>query len=140
MPRSCWKMLASGLAVLLATAALHGQEPSLRTIIDAEVQASWKREKVTPVASADDASFLRRIYLDLVGTIPSHDETKAFLQDSDPAKRTKLIDRLLDDPRYAVQQAAVWDLVLFGRNPPGGEATRLRPGFEKWLRDEVRQE
>lgn len=129
MRRHCWILFA---ALLTATSA-HGQD-SLRNLIDTEIQNAWKREKITPTGAADNATFLRRVHLDLVGTIPTHDEAKAFLQDSDPAKRSKLIDRLLDDPRYAVQQAAVWDLVLFGRNPPGGEATRLRPGFDNWLR------
>ena len=134
MPRQTWMMLVSGVAVLLAAPWASGDEPFLRKRIDADVQAAWKREKVAPASAADDATFLRRIYLDLAGTIPTHDEAKAFLQDADPDKRAKLIDKLLDDPRYAVQQAQVWDLVLFGRNPAGGEATRLRPGFEKWLR------
>ena len=133
MLRQYRMMLVSGFAMALSAPSVDAQEPSLRKLIDAQVQAAWKREKVTPANSADDAAFLRRIGLDLVGTIPTHDEAKAFLQDTDPAKRAKLIDKLLDDPRYAIQQSAVWDQVLFGRNPPGGEATRLRPGFEKWL-------
>lgn len=133
MLRRNWILLVTGVGMALAAPCVSGQE-LLRSKIDSEIQAAWKREKVAPASPADDAAFLRRIYLDLVGSIPTHDEARAFLQDADPGKRTKLIDKLLDDPRYAVQQAAVWDLVLFGRNPPGGEATRLRPGFENWLR------
>jgi len=123
--------------MLLAAAAFAGsaaQGQELRKQIDAQIDAVWKREKITPAARTDDASFLRRIYLDLVGTIPTYEETKAFLTSSDSAKRSKLIDQLLDDPRYALQQAAVWDLVLFGRNPAGGEVARERPGFHNWLR------
>src|SRR5262249_35935673 len=77
--------------------------------------------------------FLRRVYLDLVGTIPTHDEARAFLQDADPGKRARLIDQLLDDPRFAAHQADVWDQVLFGRNPPNPDATRKRDHFTKWL-------
>src|SRR5262245_35694891 len=135
MLRAIWMILACGFALTLAAPTARGQAGTLRTAIDTEVQSAWKREKITPAQRSDDATFLRRINLDLVGTIPSFDETQAFLKDGDPARRTKLIDKLLDDPRYAIQQAAVWDQVLFGRNPPGGEATRLRPGFEKWLRE-----
>lgn len=135
MLRQYGMTLIAGLAMVMTAQRAQGQEAALRKSIDSHIQAAWKREKVTPAASADDATFLRRIYLDLVGTIPSFEEAKEFLQNSDPAKRSKLIDQLLDDPRYAVQQAAVWDLVLFGRNPPGGEATRERPGFHKWLRE-----
>ena len=70
-----------------------------------------------------------------MGTIPSHDEVKSFLADSDTGKRAKQIDRLLADPRFAAHQADVWDLILFGRNPPGYNATANRDGFKKWLAD-----
>ncbi len=49
---------------------------------------------------SSDAVFLRRVYLDLVGVVPAYDETTAFLNDSDPHKRAKLIDKLLADPRH----------------------------------------
>ncbi len=107
------------------------EDPPLRKVIDDELRAGWARENLAPARPSDDAEFLRRAFLDLAGTIPAADEARAFLEDADPAKRTKLVDRLLDDPRYAEQQAAVWDLVLFGRNPPND--VRLRAPFRKWL-------
>ncbi len=125
------------LALLLAPAALPAAERPIRDVVDAEVRAAWQREKVTPAAPASDAEFLRRAFLDFVGTIPTHDEAAAFLRDADPKKREKLIDRLLADPRFAAHQADVWDLVLFGRNPQGGDATRKRDGFKKWLADKL---
>jgi hypothetical protein len=125
--------LTTFLAFALFTPGLSAQEKPLRQQIDAAVRAAWQREKLTPAGRADDATFLRRIYLDLLGTIPRLDETRQFLQDTDPKKREKLIDKLLDDPRFPVHQADVWDLVLFGRNPPNGDATRKRDGFKKWL-------
>jgi hypothetical protein len=118
-----------------APASLHAQERPLRQLIDSELQAAWKREKITPAGKADDAVFLRRVYLDLAGTIPTVEETRRFLNDKDPAKRSKLIDTLLADPRFATQQANVWDQVLFGRHPPNGDAVRKRDGFKKWLAD-----
>ncbi len=116
----------------LPQAATAAEKP-LRQIIDAEVRAVWEREKVQPAGPADDATFLRRVYLDLAGTVPTAEEARQFLQDPDPKKREKLIDRLLDDPRFADHQANVWDQVLFGRNPPGGDATRRRDNFKQWL-------
>jgi len=118
-----------------AATTLRAEEKTLRQIIDADIQAAWQREKITPVARAGDAVFLRRVYLDLLGDLPTYEETVAFLKDDDAKKREKLIDKLLADPRYAVGQSQVWDLVLFGRNPAGFEATRKRPGFKKWLAD-----
>ncbi len=45
------------------------------------MKAVWQREKITPAGRADDTTFLRRIYIDLVGTIPTIDETRQFLKD-----------------------------------------------------------
>src|SRR5262249_29783702 len=130
------------LAVMLVWLAspVHAQEKPLRQIIDAEVNAAWQREKIKPAARCDDAAFLRRLHLDLVGMVPSYEETTKFLADDDAKKREKLIDRLLDDPRFATHQADVWDVVLFGRNPAGGDATRKRDGFKKWLADKFAKE
>ena len=119
--------------VLASCASAPGQSKPLREIIDTEVAAAWQRQKITPAPRADDATFLRRIYLDLAGTIPTHDEARRFLDDKDPRKRDKVIDRLLADPRFARQQAHVWDLVLFGRNPGGGDDLRKRESFKTWL-------
>jgi hypothetical protein len=120
------------LAAVLLAAPAAGAEP-LRAVIDAELKAAWQREKVTPAPRADDSAFLRRVYLDLVGTAPAYDETTAFLADTDPKKREKLVDKLLADPRFGVAQAHVWDQVLFGRHPGGGDTTRKRDIFKAWL-------
>ena len=115
---------------MLTIAALSGSAPfavaePLRDVIDREIAAAWTREKVTPAKPADDAEFVRRVYLDLVGDVPSYDETLEFLDDKAADKRAKLIDRLLDDPRYGQHMADVWDLLLFGRNPPGFRAVKI---------------
>lgn len=140
MPSCRTRAHARLLALSLVLLALIGpraaaQEP-LRTLIDAELRTAWQRENLTPAPRCDDGAFLRRVYLDLVGTVPTYDETRAFLADTDAGKRAKLVERLLADPRFAVHQADVWDLAFFGRNPPGGDATRRRPTFKKWLAEQ----
>ena len=93
------------------------------------------QEKVNPARPADDAEFLRRVYLDLVGIIPTHEEAKAFLDDKAPDKRAKLIDRLLEHPRYARPSGG-----RVGHGPvhpePAGYATRTRPTFQRWLQEQ----
>lgn len=129
----------NGIIVLLGLAVpsvVVAQEKALRGTIDAEIKKAWQQEKITPGAKSSDSVFLRRAYLDLVGMIPSYEETTAFLKDTDPQKRTKLIDKLLEDPRFAAQQAHVWDLVLFGRHPQNIDATRKRDGFKKWMTEQ----
>jgi hypothetical protein len=129
------KTIAAGIVgvVLCAAVSAEGADRPLRQVVDAEVKASWARQNITPASRSADSTFLRRVYLDLVGVIPSYAETVAFLKDTDPQKREKLIDRLLADPRFATQQAHAWDLVLFGRRPGNIDATRKREGFTTWL-------
>ncbi len=115
----------------------HGAE-RLRESIDARVSAAWNANQVAPAGPASDAEFLRRIYLDLIGVIPTYEEARTFLEDSAADKRESLIDRLLDDPRHAQHQADRWDLILFGRNPPGYD-TDKRDGIQRWLRDQFGQ-
>jgi len=128
-----WGLFFIGVLGLSMPPAGAADAPPLRQRIDAATRAAWTREKVAPAGPADDATFLRRVYLDLVGTIPTHDEAKQFLSDSDPQKRAKLIERLLADPRYAVHQTNVWDLAIFGRNPSNFEAVQRRDRFKSWL-------
>lgn len=123
---------AAVLALIFLPRFAVADEP-LRAVIDRELKAAWQREKVTPARPAADAEFLRRVSLDLTGVVPTVEETTAFLDSKEPDKRAKLVERLLADPRYARHQADIWDMVLFGRNPPGFE-TQRRPGFQAWLR------
>jgi hypothetical protein len=129
------RFLLTALTLLATAAPAPAQEQPLRQVIDAEVRAAWQREKVVPAARSADATFLRRIYLDLLGTIPTHDEAKRFLADTDPNKRERLIDNLLADPRFATHQADVWDLTLFGRRQP--DYLSKRGEFKKWLADQI---
>lgn len=124
-------LLLSLLAFLTSDSRVLAE--SLRAVVDREIVSAWKREKVTSAKPATDAEFLRRIYLDLVGEIPTYDETLAFLDSKDPEKRTKLIDTLLGDARFARHQMEIWDLILFTRNPPGFDTAR-RDGFQAWLK------
>ncbi|HZZ72603.1 MAG TPA: DUF1549 and DUF1553 domain-containing protein [Pirellulales bacterium] len=140
-----WRLALVSACVLACSGPVAGSRSSsasaadeLRGAIDAEIRQVWSREKIALPAPADDSTFLRRVSLDLTGIIPTADEAKAFLDDADPHKRAKLIDRLLASPRYAIHQADVWDLVFFGRNPPGEDSNK-REGFDRWLQQAFEQ-
>ncbi len=125
----------------LVVVATWGSRPTLgeaadeplRAVIDREVAATWKKQNIAPAAKSTDAEFLRRVYIDLVGTAPTYDETVKFLADTDTKKREKVIDKLLADSRFGEAQANVWDLVLFGRHPGNYTDTYKRPAFKAWL-------
>ena len=71
----------------------RAEDDRFRDTIDREIKAGWAKEKLTPPGRSADHVFLRRVYLDLVGMIPTYEETTAFLKDTDPKKREKLIDK-----------------------------------------------
>jgi hypothetical protein len=66
---------------------------------------------------ADDAEFLRRVYLNLTGVIPSTEETRTFLADKAADKRVKLVDRLLAGEGYARHMTNLFDVLLMDRRP-----------------------
>jgi hypothetical protein len=72
--------------------------------VDRLVAAQLKKNKIERNAKVNDELFLRRIYLDIVGRIPTYAEAKSFLDSADKHKRADLIDRLLDSQGYASHQ------------------------------------
>jgi hypothetical protein len=81
--------------------------------IDAGIDKQLIAEKLTASPQSTDAEFLRRVYLDIVGTIPTADEARKFLDDTTPTKREKLIDFLLTQPGYGTHQADLWMAKLY---------------------------
>jgi hypothetical protein len=80
--------------------------------IDALIEGS---APAAPAPLADDAEFLRRVYLDLAGTIPDAATARAFLDDPNPAKRAALIDQLLASPRFARHMQHTFDSMWLER-------------------------
>ncbi len=74
--------------------------------------------KVVPATVSSDAEFVRRVYLDLTGVIPTAKQARAFLDDSAPDKRQRLIDELLASPDHAIHMARVFDVMLIERRIP----------------------
>lgn len=70
--------------------------------IDEFVTAKLRKLNIHPSKLCSDADFIRRVQLDVIGTLPTADETREFLADRSPDKRTQLIDRLLERPEYAM--------------------------------------
>jgi hypothetical protein len=130
------RLVALGFALIVTgVASAAPPDPAkLAERIDAHIDARLNAEKVTPAPQADDAEFLRRAYLDLTGRIPSPRDVHDFLADKNPDKRAKLIDELLDTPRYATHFAAVWRAALLPEAAADGQARVFQPGFEGWLR------
>jgi hypothetical protein len=115
-------------------AAAPPDPQTLANLIDSHIDARLKAAKVQTPGTADDAEFLRRVYLDITGRIPKPHDVHEFLADTDPSKRAKLIDELLESPRYATHSAAVWRAALTPEITSFPEARLFQVGFEEWLR------
>jgi hypothetical protein len=100
--------------------------------IDQLIQAGHKDYAKVAAPPASDAEFLRRVYLDVVGVIPSAEDTRAFLANPAPDKRAKLIDRLLASEKHAFQLADTFDVLLMDRRP---DKHVKRPDWLAYLRD-----
>jgi hypothetical protein len=110
---------------------------ALAARIDKHLAAGWSAAGVTPAPLANDAEFLRRVYLDVAGRIPSVAEARAFLQDTAPDKRERLVERLLASPRYVTHWVNVWRALLLPEASASNQTRRLTPGFETWLREQL---
>jgi hypothetical protein len=104
----CFAVCAAGPA--RAEAPLHQR-------IDEAIAAATPQFAQQVAAISSDAEFVRRLYLDLTGSIPPTSEVRAFLKDPASNKRQLLIDRLLASPEYARHMANVFDVMLMERRP-----------------------
>jgi hypothetical protein len=107
--------------------------------IDRFLERAWKLDHIEPARRAGDAAFVRRLYLDLAGHIPTREETDQFLRDPSRDKRARLIDRLLageDHPRHLRE---VFDPVLMERRGPQWEDRRENQKWFAWLEDAFRR-
>jgi len=86
--------------------------PPARNFIDEAVFSKLELLGIPPSSICDDATFLRRVYIDITGTLPTKEQADAFLADTDSNKRDRLIDELLETPEYADYFANKWNMVL----------------------------
>ena len=106
----------------------------LAKLIDQQVDARLKSEGVRAAELADDAEFVRRIHLDLHGTVPTLEQVKRFLTDTTPDKRAQLIDALLADARYGQYLADLWQGYLI--SPLADDQNKRAERFSRWLAEQ----
>jgi hypothetical protein len=107
----------------------------LARIIDQEIDAKLKEEGIKPSPVSDDAEFLRRVYLDIVGVIPTADKAQAFLDDKSPNKRQQVIDELLNDSRFGRFHAELISGLLIPRESNNRRLSSAP--FQNWLADKL---
>jgi hypothetical protein len=108
--------------------------------IDKALEASWADAGIRPSPVEEDLKWVRRVYLDIIGRIPSFEEFSSFVKDKSPDRRLNLVRKLLEDDQYTEEYAnhwsTIWSNILIGRN--GGMEERSltnKEGMQKYLRD-----
>ena len=102
--------------------------------IDSQMEAAWADANIKPAEQAADLEWCRRVYLDLIGRIPTVDEVLQYKNDSSHNKQSVLVDRLLGKEytrEYAKHWANVWTTILIGRDADNRMIDR--DGMRKYL-------
>lgn len=107
-----------------------------RNEIDALVQQKLVKLRLAPAATCDDTSYLRRVYLDVIGQLPSAEEVRAFVADEREDKRARIVDALLQRPEFPDVWAMTWAEVL--RIEPQNLEQKGVHIFTRWLREALR--
>jgi hypothetical protein len=142
--------LAAAAVVLLAFAG-QAQSPAFRhpfespeapaagNRVDEVVFASLRQQGIAPARLASDAVFVRRAYLDVIGTLPTADEARAFIEDRDAGKRAALVERLLARDEFADYWAMKWcDTLRVKSEFPINLWPNAVQAYHRWIRTAIR--
>jgi len=123
-------------AVFEATTPLAPQN----RIDDLEL-AHWRQVGVAPARLCSDAVFVRRAYLDVIGTLPTAAEAQKFFADPDPKKRSRLIDELLERDEFADYWAMRWsDVLRIKAEFPINLWPNAAQGYHHWVRESLHED
>ena len=110
-----------------------------KTIVDRFTQKKWQELGIVPSELCNDETFIRRVYHDIAGTLPTPAQVKEFVADKSADKRDKLVDRLLETPEYSYYFANRWADVL--RVKRGNNQNQNRAfgtfAFHNWIRESI---
>ena len=132
---------AAGLAHAAQNESAQASKPETAAAsrqIDALLAADWKKEKLTGNAPAKDEVLVRRLYLDIVGRIPTYRETEEFFNDKSTDKRAKLIDKLLASEGYAQHFFNFWADILRAQTRPQNGGGISGVAYTNFIKDSLR--
>ncbi|HYG76254.1 MAG TPA: DUF1549 and DUF1553 domain-containing protein [Planctomycetota bacterium] len=105
-----------------------------KNFVDEHMLAKWKKLGIAPSNVCSDEEFIRRAFIDAIGTLPKPDEVRAFLADTSADKRDKLIDKILERPEYGDYWGTLWGDLLRNKRE-GEEQKRGTFAFAAWIRN-----
>ncbi len=146
------KALLVVLAVLAAAPDVDGSKPAFSPVFESRADLTpqceidrlvFKRLEaagIQPANLCSDAVFLRRVYLDVIGTLPTPQQARDFLQDQGPDKRRELIDRLLQREEFADYWAMKWgDLLRVKAEFPINLWPNAVQVYHRWIRTSIKE-
>ncbi len=122
----------AGVAACNMGTSVDAAELSIVEFIDSSIQQAYEDNEIKPSAVADDGEWVRRVYLDIVGRIPTLEEARRYLSDENPRKKDVLIGELLDGQDYVRNFTTIWTNNCIGRRTPRRVS---RSGMEKFFRE-----
>ena len=105
--------------------------------VDTLVHAKLKKLRIAPSGLCDDATFLRRIYLDITGTLPTAEETRKFVDEPSAGKRDEIIDELLNRKEFAELWVMKWAELLQIRSRQDQFSYKAAFSYYNWLQDKL---
>ncbi len=134
-----FRLPTAGLAVLAVCALcggdlVRGAESDLSTAeyIDQQISQAWADNEVEPSEPASEEEWVRRVYLDVLGRIPSLQEVTDWLENDSERRKSELIESLLEHPDYVRNFTTIWTNECIGRGTPRRVSRR---GMEKFFRE-----
>ena len=138
VPRLTAALVCLAFAHTASTAAAAAPSPAeMARQIDEHLARQWQTAGVEPAPVVGDGNFLRRVSLDLIGRIPAVAESRAFIADTDPDKRRKIIERLHDSSAHRRHFATFWRRTWIPQADTP-QFSRLSEDFELWVADRLR--
>lgn len=134
--RRCGILVVLLLIVAFAAGPVFAATPpaEIAKAIDLAIDQRLAKDQIPPSPSADDAEIIRRLYLDLIGRVPTLEEANRFLDSDGPNKRSQLIDQLLGRHEYGRHFAIQWHKRIGMRD--GFVDKRIEKSIYPWLADQ----
>lgn len=133
LARAMGQVAAAQVGVIPALPGSSEEEIKADNFIDRAVFGKLRKMNIAPYPLSSDREFVRRVYLDTIGTLPLPEEVHAFMSDAQPDKRARLIDRLLERDEYSSFWAVKFE--DWFRNCQLNSQGRSMGSFKEWIRD-----
>lgn len=123
--------------VIPAKQQLSLATPSANNYIDTHIHNKLKKLRITPAELCSDEVFIRRVYLDIIGKLPTTEQRRIFLLDATSDKRIKLIDHLLSQPEFTDIWVMKWAELLQIRTFNNQVSYKAATLYHAWLREQI---